>query len=1140
MQSTLLSILDAISAALLVIQEDRVLYINQMASRLLGYTSEDIAGLSWAALVVPSNGTPIRADGSRQTVVVCTHNGNRLRVEMTLAATECGGQSALIATLHEQVADQAVPPVQTVKAPDNARERYEIVQKLAPYNAFCGLLHPDGSFSREWMTQSFTEMTGFELEELGNTFSLYHPDDQALVEQHLNEVRQGKGGKYEYRIITKGGEERWVSVLRHPVWDHQAGRVTHFYGITQDITEYKLATEALRKSEERYRLISEMISDYAYSFSVQADGTLVHEWITDSFTRITGYTQQEIDRQGTFALFAPEEQLRAAAHMREVLTGKSNSYEYQIITKNGERRWVNLVRYPVWDVDEGRVVRLYGVAQDITERKRAEDALRQSEERYRIISELISDYAYCFRVKPDRTIENDWVLGSVDRITGYTQQERRAMDELALYAPENRAQAKLHLQQVIDGQAGAHEYALITKSGEKRWVHIYRQPMWSEQEQRVTHFYGVTQDITERKQAEEQLRLSEERYRIVSELISDYAYSIAVAPDGSLTAEWLTDSFRRMTGYNQPVLHGQGTYSLYAPEEQERAKQHFEAAVQGTRTDYDYQIITRSGESRWVNIVRYPVWNEQGTRVIRIYGVAQDITERKLSEQALRESEERYRIVAELISDYAFCYRVNPDRTITREWTTESFQRMTGYQPTEKDVLGQLALYAPEEQARVQQHLEEVFDGQAGGYDYQIITKAGEKRWLHVQRKPIWDEGEGRVVRFYGVAQDITERKLAEEVMRESEEKYRLMAENITDMITKHNLDGFYTYVSPSIVHLLGYQPDDLIGKQPREFIHPDDLNDASRVRPTLLGSDQTDQRITNMFRMRQKGGSYVWMESTTRTIREPQTGAPVEIIAVSRDVSERKQMEQAMVERERLETALQKERELGEMKTNLMRTLSHEFRTPLSIIQISVDILDRYFDRLEPARRDERLNIVRGQVRRLTEMLDDISFVVAGAIGHLRFQPIYTDLAQYVERILKDISTATGQKHNIAYQHSGDLSRVWIDQVLITRILNNLVSNAFKYSTASREVSVNIRAEGGFAVLEVSDHGIGIPAEDVERIFEPFYRAGNVGAIGGTGLGLNIVKECVSLHGGRITVDSRENEGTTFTVVLPISQIGS
>ncbi len=824
MQAALLSILDAIATALIVIQENSVVTINLAATRLLGYSSADAAGLSWSKLVAPLNGTPIDLSDRPQIVNVIGRSGESTCVQMTLKPTEWDGQPALMATLIEQPADAAAKAA--------AAERYEILQKIVPFNAFCGVFHPDGSFTRDWMTESFTVMTGYTLDELGNSFSLYHPDDQARAREDLDAARHGIGGKHEYRIITKSGETRWVSVDRYPIWDEQAGRITHFYGVAQDITEYRQTTNALRESEERYRLISELISDYAYSYSVQPNGTLVHEWITDSFTRMTGYTHEEIDAKGTYALFAPEEEARVEEHMRDVLAGRSSSHEYQIITRSGERRWVNIVRYPVWNAHERRVVRLYGVAQDITERKRAEEALRQSEERYRIISELISDYAYCFRVNPDRTIENDWVLGSVDRITGYTRQERRAMDELALYAPEDRARAKLHLQQVIDGQADTHEYCLITKNGERRWVQIYRQPVWSPVEKRVTHFYGVTQDITERKRAEEALRRSEERYRIVSELIADYAYSVRVEPDGSLTPEWVTDSFRRITGYEPAEIKERGQFSLYAPEDRERIRAHHRAVLQGSTTDYDYQIITKSGERRWVNLVRYPEWNEDHTEVIRMYGVAQDITERKQAEEALRQSEERYRIVAGLISDYAFCYRVNPDRTITRELTTESFQRMTGFEPDEKDLLGQLALYPPDEQTRVRQHLEQVMDGQAGGHDYQIITKTGESRWLHVYRKPLWDEQEGRVVRFYGVAQDITERKLAEQVMRESEEKYRLMAENVTDMITKHSLDGRYTYVSPAALHLPGYEPDAMIGHLPPYFIPPEDLTVASRLRP--------------------------------------------------------------------------------------------------------------------------------------------------------------------------------------------------------------------------------------------------------------------------------------------------------------------
>jgi PAS domain S-box-containing protein len=1134
MHAAPVSILNAVSIPLIVVRHNTILYLNAAAAALLHYATSD-TGLAWSRLVrFPAYVTPV-PESTPQPVILNARGGEQYSATLTLADIDWEGQPARLATLVPKHSTGGDELAQTEAALRQHEERLRIMQELLPANTFCVVATDDGGYRLDWISPTFFGMSGYTMEELSGSLTLYHPDEHARVRQHIDDAWRGKGGKHEYRALKKSGEEYWISVNRSPVWDAEQRRVTHFYGVTQDITDYKRVEAQLRQSEERYRLISELISDYAYSFAVQPDGTLVHEWITDSFFRMTGYTADEIDRQGVFALFAPGEQERVSEHIEDVLAGKGGGYEYRIITKSGATRWLHIHRQPVWDEYEGRVVRFYGVAQDITERKLSEEALRLSEERHRIISSLISDYAFSYHVLPDRSIQLEWVTDSLFRHTGYSREERRAMGLLAIYAPEYRPQIQAHLEEVIDGKKSEHEYRIITKSGEERWTRVTRTPVWDEQEGRVVRFYGVVQDITERKLAEEALRLSETRYRVTTELISDYAFSFAVAPDYSVTWEWVTDSVMRHTGFSKEELYTMPPFGLYAPDDRARVQKDIQAVFEGREIANEYRMTTKSGETRWVRIIRKPVWSAEESRVVRFYGVSEDVTERKLAEEALRLSEERYRIVAEIISDYAFCFRVNPDGSIENEWTTESADRITGYSKQERVARGLMGLYPPEDHGLIRHHLQAVINGEESGHDYRIITKDGDTRWLHIHRQPVWDEREGRVVRFYGVAQDITERKLSEQAMRESEEKYRLIAENVTDMITKHALDGRYTYISPAIIRLLGYQPEDLLGHTPREYIHPDDVTDAGAVRPSLL-QNPTIPTMINTFRMRKKSGSYTWMESTTSLIFDPQSGDVVELIAVSRDVSERKAMEQALVERERLEAALQNERAVGEMKTSLMRTLSHEFRTPLSLIQISVDIFERYFERLPVEKRHERLNVIREQVRRLTDMLDDISFVIGGTMGSLRFQPLEIDLIPLIEQRLDELRATSGQSHVIHLEVSGTTGYVRIDQVLVTRILNNLVSNALKYSPDNTDITVQVNGEARGIFIRVIDSGIGIPTEDVEHVFEPFYRASNVGAIGGTGLGLNVVRECVALHGGQISVESRENIGTTFSVWLPFS----
>ena len=323
----------------------------------------------------------------------------------------------------------------------------------------------------------------------------------------------------------KTGEPRWVLSSKFPYRD-SAGSIIGIMGISRDITERRKSEEVLRETLERYQIISEMISDYAYAYCVNPDGTFEREWITeDSYTRLTGFPPETL--RNTFLLYHPDDAQRAIQDVEKTLRGEPSDGEYRIVTQSGEQRWIYLHRRAVWDDQEQRVVRFYGAAQDITERKKAEEALRESEERYRMVSELISDYAYSYQVLPDGSIQHDWTTDSFTRVTGFTAGDLG--NGLGLYHPDDTERVHRDLQRTLMGETNDGEYRILTKSGELRWLHIFRHPLWDDQEQRVVRFYGVAQDITERKKAEEQrleLALQRDRVQLLEELISDISHDI--------------------------------------------------------------------------------------------------------------------------------------------------------------------------------------------------------------------------------------------------------------------------------------------------------------------------------------------------------------------------------------------------------------------------------------------------------------------------------------------------------------------------------------------------------------------------------------------------------------------------------------
>jgi PAS domain S-box-containing protein len=243
----------------------------------------------------------------------------------------------------------------------------------------------------------------------------------------------------------------------------------------------------------------------------------------------------------------------------------------------------------------------------------------------------------------------------------------------------------------------------------------------------------------------------------------------------------------------------------------------------------------------------------------------------------------------------------------------------------------------------------------------------------------------------------------------------------------------------------------------------------------------------------------------------------------------ERKRSEQE------IQRALEQQRELVRLKTNFANLVSHEFRTPIGVILSSAQVLESYFDRLEPARRTEHLNDIAHAARHMAGLIDEVLLLGRIEAGKLAFQPRPVDISAFCRRIADEVSQATGNRCWIDISCPDRLPPALSDENLLRHVVGNLLSNAIKYSPPNSAVSVSLACIGRDAVLTIRDNGIGIPAEDQPRLFEVFYRGRNVGELPGTGLGLVIVKRCVEVHGGEVTLHSQTGRGTTVVVRLPV-----
>ena len=235
----------------------------------------------------------------------------------------------------------------------------------------------------------------------------------------------------------------------------------------------------------------------------------------------------------------------------------------------------------------------------------------------------------------------------------------------------------------------------------------------------------------------------------------------------------------------------------------------------------------------------------------------------------------------------------------------------------------------------------------------------------------------------------------------------------------------------------------------------------------------------------------------------------------------------------ERMRQTLEKEKELSELKSRFISVASHEFRTPLAIIRGSTDLLERYCRDFIDKKKSKHFQRIHASVDQMLQLLDDVLLIGKAEAGKLQFKPVPLDVVDFC-RNLVELLQLNASKHEIVFTHRGECDRACMDENLLRHILTNLLSNAIKYSPEGGTVKFDLTCEDSTVTFRVRDRGIGIPSTDLQRLFEPFHRATNVGIIQGTGLGLAIIKKSVEVHGGQITVDSEVGVGTTFTVTLP------
>lgn len=643
------------------------------------------------------------------------------------------------------------------------------------------------------------------------------------------------------------------------------------------------------------------------------------------------------------------------------------------------------------------------------------------------------------------------------------------------------------LRTSLSGREGFYEGPYISTTGDQRIYASMRATPLTDSTQKVIGGVGIVHDITELQQREDELRESRERYRVVIENATD----IIFRTDDTGRISFVNPIAAKILGYNEPELIGKHYLDFVREDYRKEAERFFgiQFVKKIDNTYAEYPVVTKDGRKLWFGQnVQLIVRND---KAIGFQAVSRDITERKKLEEELRTSEEKHRSIIENIEEGYF----EVDLKGNLLFFNDPLCRMFSYTADELQGMNYRKLADKETANRVFETFNSVFrTGEPSkAFDWLLIRKDGRKIAIETSVSLVRDNT-GNPVGFRGVARDITERKRSEELLRESEKKYRELVENMRDVFYIADENGILTYISPVVESIAGYRPVDVLGQRITSLVHPDHAPRVIKQFRNIIADivEPGEYRITT------KNGRAIWV----RTFAQPRYDEKnrthvIGVQGIMTDITDLKQaQEELLTHQEHLEL--------------INKILRHDLINDLAAIHSALNLFRNERDEKLLAEASKKIEKSVSLIRRMRELE---SFIAA----HHDLK--ICDLVEVIDRVAATYPALTVTVTNAP-------CRVLADESLDS-VIDNIVSNALIHGKA-RNMTVKTEKTGNVCNVFFSDDGKGIPKEVRDHIFEEGFTYGDTGR---TGLGLHIVKKAMTAYGGDVYVDESSRKGASLVL---------
>ena len=732
---------------------------------------------------------------------------------------------------------------------------------------------------------------------------------QYLDEQNIKKVFQAFNQVYKtgvpdkecsWQFTRKNGTKIYVEVSISLQKD-LSGKAVGFRGIVRDVTERKLSDESTKQSEEKYRLLAEHMKDAVWI----TDLNLKLTYVSPSAVNTLGWTEEELKQLPLDKIFTPESFKKAidfySVELPKALAAPPDyvldrALELEFVSKSGQTLWSECM-FTLMRDEAGKPVSILGEARTITERKQIEYELRASESNFR---NSLDDSPLGVRIS---TAEGETIYANkaILDIYGYDSIEELKNNRLKQrYTPESYAEWKSRKKKRLEGERGPSEYeiSIVRKNGEIRHLHAIRKEIFWDGKKQSQVIYN---DITSRRQAEAELQKTQDLYRLLADNINDVVWIM----DFKLNLLYISSSVEKIYGYTIDEVKTLKLKKLFTPDSYQKVVQDYATELSlamaggppspGTRHVMELEAYHKDGRKIWIEN-RVSLIRDENGKPLSILGETKDITERKHAEELLKQSEYRYRLLADHMKDQVWLMDLNMNIL----YVSPSVERITGYTSNELKKMPIDKILTADSLKRAIEFIsvrmpkamrESSKDSIFRTIELEFILKNGKTVWGECSFNFIRDDN-GKAVSILGEARDITERKLAQEKLHQSETRYRTILEDIQDGYFETDLAGNFTFFNDTVCRSMGYTREELMGMNNRQYTDQEDLKQVFQAYNKVYTTGEPLKEL--VWKITTKDGAKRYIEGFISLLKDS-SGKPIGFRGITRDITERKEAEEKL-----------------------------------------------------------------------------------------------------------------------------------------------------------------------------------------------------------------------------------------------------